>query len=168
MEITTTGTSLFDKNALSLITRRGISLFLHILNQIRRLAFQKLAQSLKILPRHALLVSELLERRLAQQALCANPVGVIALHLQCGKDIHLVLQRHNDFLLLTGLQHADLFHCPYYSPLVARNQVQICTEVGTNFRAFCQLYCTRFRAILKTVQGNKSKRQRAQGKSGTG
>lgn len=155
MEITTTGMNLFDKNALSL---RGISLFFHILNQIRGLTVQKLAQGLKILPRHALLVSELLERRLAQQALCANPVGVIALLLQCGKDIHLVLQRHNDFLLLTGLRHADLFQCPYYSPLFARNQVQICTEVSTKFRAFCQLYCTRFRAILKIVQGSKSKR----------
>ena len=67
-----------------------VPLFLNrdILNQVCGLTLQKTAERFKVFPRHALLVSELLERGLAQQPLCADFVGVVALFFQGVQDIN--------------------------------------------------------------------------------
>lgn len=66
---------------------------LHILNQVCGLAVQERAKRFKVLPRHALLISELLERGLAQQSFRADFVGIIAILFQSGQYIDFILQR---------------------------------------------------------------------------
>ena len=102
---------------------------LHILNQVCGLAVQERTERFKVFPRHALLVPELLERGLAQQTFRADFVGIVALLFQSGQYIYFILQRQKNRLL---------FHCPYYSSLVARNQVQNRTRNHTISRAICQ------------------------------
>ena len=54
------------------------TLVCHKLNEIGRLALQQSAQSFKVLPRHTLLVSELLQGGLAEKPLCPDFVGIVA------------------------------------------------------------------------------------------
>ena len=78
-----------------------------VLDQVRRLALQKLAQGIDVFPRNALPFSQLLESRLAQQLLTSNAIGRDSFLFKCGNHVEFVFQSHNkySFPMILPLYH---------------------------------------------------------------